>query len=99
MTRFHEEFEAYAAQRHYLQRLAASGVDPDWAFPSHKWLLDASNDKIVEHIVGHPIYGMTRPGVLDLDDAVMDAITNVARTQDAGDVAQAAGAAGDAATK
>jgi hypothetical protein len=99
MTRFHREFEAYAAQRHYLQRLAASGVDPDMAFPTHKWLLNASNDDIVQHLVGHRIYGMTRPVALDLDDAVMDAIASVGRTHEVADAGQVAGAAGGAVAK
>ena len=76
MTRFHEEFEAYAAQRHYLQRLAASGVDPDMAFPTHKWLLNASNDDIVQHIVQG--YGMAAP-VGSPGRAVIDAILSVNR--------------------
>lgn len=80
MTRFMREFEAYSAQRHYLQRLIADGVDADTAFPSWKWLADASNDDIVAHLGGPP-YNLAPPAGADLDGAVMDALTNLGRVE------------------
>jgi hypothetical protein len=96
MSRFHQEFEAYAAQRHYLQQLWRSGVDPDMAFPSHKWLLNASNEDIVAHLAGHPIYGFAPDAGLNLDDAVIDALASLTRSER---VAEGAGAATEAAKK
>jgi hypothetical protein len=97
MSRFHQEFEAYAAQRHYLQQLARSGVDPDMAFPTWRWLLDASNDDIVAHLRRNKLYRLTPDPGLDLDDAVLDAIASLNRSERVG--ATAAPAAKQAATK
>jgi hypothetical protein len=97
MTRYHREFEAYAAQRHYLQQLARSGIDPDMAFPSWRWLLDASNDDIVAHLRSPHAYGLTPDTGLDLDDAVLNAIASIHRVENAG--APAAAGATQEATK
>ncbi len=90
MGKFHDEFEAFAGQRHYLQRLAASGVDPDMAFPSHKWLLDASNEDIVRHIAQG--YGVAAPAGFDMERAVFDAILGVNREHSLVEVGEAVGA-------
>ena len=87
MGKFHDEFEAFAAQRHYLQRLAASGVDPDMAFPSHKWLMDASNEDIVRHIAQG--YGVAAPAGFDMERAVFDAILSVNREHSLVEVGEA----------
>ena len=94
MSRFHQELEAFAAQRHYLQQLARSGVDPDMAFPAWRWLLDASNDDIVAHLRRHKLYGLTPDAGLDLDEAVLDAIASLNRSERVGATAADAAAKG-----
>lgn len=96
MSKFHQEFEAFAAQRHYLQQLWRSGVDPDMAFPSWKWLLNASNDDIVRHLATDPVYKVMPDVGLNLDDAVIDALASLTRSER---VAGAAEGAKEAATK
>jgi hypothetical protein len=77
MTRFMQEFESFAAQRSYLQRLIADGVDPAVAFPNHRWLAEASNADIERHIV--TAYNITPPAGFDYDQAVLDAIAGLGR--------------------
>jgi len=79
MTKFMREFEAYSVQRGYLQRLIVDGANPDVAFPSWKWLANASNNDIVDHI--WDIYKVRPPTGADLDQAVLDALGSVGRVE------------------
>jgi hypothetical protein len=77
MTRFMQEFESFAAQRSYLQRLIADGVDPGVAFPAHRWLAEASDEAITRHIV--TTYGIPAPADFDYAQAVLEAIGGLGR--------------------
>ena len=79
MTQFMREFEAYSVQRSYLQRLVADGANPDVAFPNYKWLVDADNERIVQHIWDR--YQVRPPPGADLEAAVMEALGNVGRIE------------------
>lgn len=77
MTPFMREFEAHAAQRHYIQRLLADGIDPDVAFPDSRWLVDATDDDIVKRLADK--YGLTPPADFDPREAVRDAVARIDR--------------------
>jgi hypothetical protein len=62
------------------------------AFPTWRWLLDASNDDIVAHLRSPHAYGLAADPSLDLDDAVLNAIASLHRVEKAG-ATPAAGAA------
>src|SRR5262249_11279847 len=79
MTQFMREFEAYSVQRGYLQRLVADGANPDVAFPNYKWLVDADNERIVQHIWDR--YQVRPPPGADLEATVMEALGNVGRIE------------------
>ena len=79
MTRYMQEFESFAAQRSYLQRLIADGVDPDVAFPRHKWLANASDADIHRHVV--TAYNVTPPAGFDYANAVLEAIAGLGRVE------------------
>src|SRR5262249_40654903 len=79
MTQFMREFEAYSVQRGYLQRLVADGANPALAFPNYKWLVDADNERIVQHIWDR--YQVRPPPGADLEATVMEALGNVGRIE------------------
>jgi hypothetical protein len=79
MSKFMREFEAFAAQRHYLQRLVAEGIDPNVAFADWKWLVTATDEDLARHIT--QAYGVAPPAVIDYQQAVMDAIGAVGRIE------------------
>jgi len=76
VTGFMAEFEAYTAERLFLQRLAR---DPNAKIPDQlKWLLNADDNAISIHISGPP-YNYTIPGDIDSSEAVLNVIRRMQR--------------------
>ncbi|HSI79027.1 MAG TPA: hypothetical protein VK919_00105 [Solirubrobacterales bacterium] len=80
MELFMQEFEAYAAMRHYAQRLVADGVDPAVAFPKWRDLPDWTDDDIYRHIAEQYPH-LTPPANIDLEGAVWNALTELGRVE------------------